>query len=222
MSRDTKQNGDGFQSVFLSRRSHLYVLCRSICNRDQNWIKWSKPFLKGDQGGIQTDKINRLRMSSCNLTFDPENEVIKGLRRQAIKHTFYWSDQGCKCFNRRRISDYPLFMAFLSCKLELVEAQYFVHGYCKNPLVTSTIFWSSQLLACVRDTLQTSKDASNLIESLSIVETLLPFVKLGSSCRRPIYQHFWRGVVFLWSYTSAPGGVPWLYGYGRNARKVAK
>ena len=53
-------------------------------------------------------------------------------------------------------------------------------AHCKNILVTSTIFWSSQLHdCCVRDTLQTSKDASNLIQS--VVEKLLYFVRLGSS-----------------------------------------
>ena len=37
--------------------------------------------------------------------------------------------------------------------------------HCKNILVTSTIFWSSQLHACcVRDMLQTSRGGSNLIE----------------------------------------------------------
>ena len=52
--------------------------------------------------------------------------------------------------------------------------------------VTSTLFWSSQLHACcVCDTLQTSRDAFNLIESVSVVETLPLFVKLGSSCRKP-------------------------------------
>ena len=60
--------------------------------------------------------------------------------------------------------------------------------HCKSIWVTSTILWSSQLHAwCVRDTLQTSRDASNLIESLSVVETLLLFVNLGSSCRKPSY-----------------------------------
>ena len=28
----------------------LYVPCRSVCNWDQNWIKWSKPLLGADQG----------------------------------------------------------------------------------------------------------------------------------------------------------------------------
>ena len=44
------------------------------------------------------------------------------------------------------------------------------------------------------------------------LEKLLPFGKFGSSCEMFINQHFWRGLVFLWSYTSAPGGVLWLHG----------
>ena len=57
--------------------------------------------------------------------------------------------------------------------------------HCKNICVTSTIFRSSQLHACcVCDMLQTSKDTSNLIQSLSVVEKLLLFVKLGS-CWKP-------------------------------------
>ena len=60
------------------------------------------------------------------------------------------------------------------------------HAHCKNIWVTSTILWSSQLHACcVRDMLQTSRNASNLVESLWVVETLLLFVKLGSSCWKP-------------------------------------
>ena len=54
------------------------------------------------------------------------------------------------------------------------------HMHCNNIWVTSTIFWSSQLNACcVHGTLQASRDASHLIESLSVVETLLLFVNLG-------------------------------------------
>ena len=57
--------------------------------------------------------------------------------------------------------------------------------HCKNIWVTSTIFWSFQLHACcVRDTLQTSRNASNLIESLNVVEKLFLLVKL-ESCRKP-------------------------------------
>ena len=51
--------------------------------------------------------------------------------------------------------------------------------HCENIWVTSTFFWSSQLHACcVRDMLQASRDASNLIQS--VVEKLLLFVRLGS------------------------------------------
>ena len=62
---------------------------------------------------------------------------------------------------------------------------YTVKTHCKNIWVTSTILWSSQLhTCCVCDTL-----CYNLTQS--VVEKLLPFVILGSSCRRPISQHFW-------------------------------
>ena len=62
---------------------------------------------------------------------------------------------------------------------------------CTNIWVTSTISWSSQLHACcVSGTLLTSSnDAYNLTQS--ILEKLLPFVILESSCRRHINQHFW-------------------------------
>ena len=83
------------------------------------------------------------------------------------------------------------------------------------------MLWSSQLHACcVCDMLQTLRNASNLHQS--VVERFLPFVKLGSSCRKPINQHFWWGLVFLWFFTSSPGRVPWLHGHGRNARSVTK
>ena len=49
--------------------------------------------------------------------------------------------------------------------------------------------------SCVCDTLQTSKDASNIF---SVVEKLLPFVK---TCRRPI-THL----------SLLAGAVPWLHG----------
>ena len=43
-----------------------------------------------------------------------------------------------------------------------------------------------------------------------------PFVKLVFPFRRLVR------LVFLWSYTSAPGGMPWLHGCGRNTRSVTK
>ena len=64
--------------------------------------------------------------------------------------------------------------------------QYIARLQCKNIWFTSTIFWSSQLHACcVCDTLQTSRNCSNLMQSLDVVEKLLLFVNLGSACRKP-------------------------------------
>ena len=59
--------------------------------------------------------------------------------------------------------------------------------HCKNIWVTSTIFWSPQLhTCCVTENIicTSGKDAYNLTPS--VVDKLLPFVILGSSCRRPI------------------------------------
>ena len=53
----------------------------------------------------------------------------------------------------------------------------------------------------------------------SVVEKFLLFVELGSSCRMPINQHFWWGLV----YTSAIGGVSSLHicvRYGRNVPQI--
>ena len=56
-------------------------------------------------------------------------------------------------------------------------------GYFNHILVISVA-----CLLCTRHVnLQTSRDASNLIESLNVVETLLLIVKLTSSCRKPSY-----------------------------------
>ena len=69
--------------------------------------------------------------------------------------------------------------------LYLPSHLYHTYLHCKNIWVTSTIFWSSQLHACcVHDTLQTSEDASNLNQSLRVIEKLLP--QLRSSYRKPI------------------------------------
>ena len=71
----------------LTRGSHLYVWCRSACDRDQNWIKQSS----ADQGDFWTAKINGSRTHGCNLTFDPlkikHSRTSEG-NNQAIKHTF--------------------------------------------------------------------------------------------------------------------------------------
>ena len=76
--------------------SHLYVLCRSVCDQDQNWIKRSKPFLRADQGIKTTSKLQKSKdQCDYSLTFDPLN--IKQSRasegnNQMIKHNFWsWS-----------------------------------------------------------------------------------------------------------------------------------
>ena len=67
--------------------------------------------------------------------------------------------------------------------------------HCKNIWVTSTIFRSSQLHACcdICDVLQTSKDASNLIQTLSVVEKLLLFVNIRILLKAlAIWVHSWH------------------------------
>ena len=58
-----------------------------------------------------------------------------------------------------------------------VHAQTTTCTHCKSIWITSAIFWSSQLHACcVCDTLQTSREATNLILNQSVVEKLLPLL----------------------------------------------
>ena len=78
--------------AFLKLLSPLYVPFRSICDWDQNWFKQS--FFGADKGGLRVAEINRSRMCSCNLTFDPgsnDQEPQKGMIK-AIKRTFCWSN----------------------------------------------------------------------------------------------------------------------------------
>ena len=68
--------------------------------------------------------------------------------------------------------------------------------YTVKYLITSTKF-CFQLHGCfAHDT-----NVYNWNQSSSGVEKFLPFVQLGSSCRKPLSWHFWWGLVFLWSYT---------------------
>ena len=96
--------GEGeLASVFthLSRGSQLYmtVLCRNICDRDQNWIKRTKPFFESwsrDQGSPQTAKIKGSRTCSSNFDLWP----IKS-SHQAHFLLIKNLDPGRKCFSRR-------------------------------------------------------------------------------------------------------------------------
>ena len=65
-----------FQAVqYRSRGSHLYVLCRSVCEWDQNWYTRSMPFLRADQGIKVTTELQT------------KNQAINS-NDQVIKHTF--------------------------------------------------------------------------------------------------------------------------------------
>ena len=65
-----------FQAVqHRSRGSHLYVLCRSVCEWDQNWYKRSMPFLRADQGIKVTSELQT------------KNQATNS-NDQVIKHTF--------------------------------------------------------------------------------------------------------------------------------------
>ena len=88
------------------------------------------------------------------------------------------------CIYRRACTALRIVQGMHSCPYSVRLVQPCVYTV-KTFELLQPYFWSSQLhVCCVRDKLQTSRDASNLVESLSVVETLLLFVKLGSSCRK--------------------------------------
>ena len=117
-------------------------------------------------------------MCSYNLTFDPENQVIKSLRRERsvdqahflpIKHF----DRGHKRFNRRPISDYPLtiasnpilqFPVFFLVNCTTIKSVTHVPGLL-NPLTTDDAFWCRQFLgACYQLAQSVLKIGSALAE----------------------------------------------------------
>ena len=74
----------------ITRSSHLYVLCRSICSQDQNWIKQSKPFWGADQWIKVTSELLKIdnQEQGCNLTFDPWKSSDQEPQKGMIKDTF--------------------------------------------------------------------------------------------------------------------------------------
>ena len=125
----------------ISRGSHLYVLCRSVRDRDQNWIKWSRSSWGGGDQGTRCHEINSiatrstLMRSTCHKINSmtskllkinneermtamwhstPGNQAIKSLRRE-------WSSTLCWSKNLMRsqtllhihIGDYPSVYATL-------------------------------------------------------------------------------------------------------------
>ena len=79
---------DGLYIWSLAMGSHLYVQCRSVGDRDQNWIKC---FWGADQGIKVTSKLLKINNQECTAAMwplTPGNQAIKSLRKQMIKHTF--------------------------------------------------------------------------------------------------------------------------------------
>ena len=54
-----------------ARGSHIYVLCGSICKRDQNWIKRSKPFWVADHGIKVTSELLKINNQECTAAIWP-------------------------------------------------------------------------------------------------------------------------------------------------------
>ena len=72
-----------------------------------------------------------------------------------------------------------LYVFYVILCVRSFEGEVLLYTHCKNIWVTSTIFLLShaQLHACcVCDTLQTSREATNLILNQSVVEKLLPLL----------------------------------------------
>ena len=96
-----------------SSQSALYVLCRSICDRDQNWIKRSKAFLGADQGIKVTSKLLKsmdqeraAAIQPLSLWKSSNQEPQKGTIKRVLLIKIL--DPFCKHFNRQPISDYYL------------------------------------------------------------------------------------------------------------------
>ena len=136
----------------MARGSHFYVPCRSICNQDQNWIKWSKPFWGTDQGIKVTSKLLKINNQEhgCNLTFDPwkssDQEPQEGLIKQSS--TLFADqklDRGRKCFNRRHISGYPWMGSSWSEAFFIELSHRFLHAHCDCMMFLSGVARMSKL-----------------------------------------------------------------------------
>ena len=67
----------------MTRGSHLYVPCRSVCDWDQNRIK---PFWEADQGIKVTSEL--LKSTDQEHVAAIENQAIKSLRRKRSSTLF--------------------------------------------------------------------------------------------------------------------------------------
>ena len=87
-----------------------------------------------------------------------------------------------------------------------------------QPIVLSMVQPYFGHLSCIPLVCMTCKVQYNFHQS--VVEKLPSLVKLVSPFRKPINQHIIWGLLFLRSYTSAPGEAPWLHSCGRLNHSV--
>ena len=64
--------------------NHLYVLCWSTWNQDQNWIRWLKPFLATTGLGKSTNQ----ECAAANWPLTHWKSNNQELQNRAIRHTF--------------------------------------------------------------------------------------------------------------------------------------
>ena len=93
--------------------SHVEVFATGIKIEWSDKIKVLFASQSKDQGNLWTLKIKGSRMCGSNSTFDPWNikqsRVFEGLITHQVHFLLIKNlDPGCKRFNRRHISDYPL------------------------------------------------------------------------------------------------------------------
>ena len=97
-----------------------------LCDWEQNWMEWSKPFLRADQGvkvgsKLQKSKhiqystvLSMIKGSRCTAIIPIKKQVIKSFRKEQSSDQAQFLqikiDFGHRYFNRRHISDYPLSM----------------------------------------------------------------------------------------------------------------
>ena len=152
-------------------------------------------------------------------------------------------DRRRKCFNRQHISHYPLFMAFLTCKLEPVEARHSIHrllrwnltspfcltrwlycnangvllcGFMKRHNVPCLFPWYMALPNLLANVLIGSDLLLTLTRSEVHIRNTYIFPSLSLSFRSTVWQHSRRIKLFgafSWSLGVWLSSQPWSWLY---------
>ena len=142
-----------------------------------------------DQGDLQTAKNQRSRTRGSNVTFNPENQAIKSLRREQSSDQAHFLptkklDRSHKRFYRWHISDYPLYFTvpysvYILC----------THTHTQPPVMsrTSWVVWvwvctikmSLKLVCYSRLTGRSPKEALSSSESFWWRNTAVSNMRLG-------------------------------------------